>query len=120
MSNPIPPYEAGQALPKTLAAFRRRACAKPFDQGYQPPTPDEITALIQLAGWSQNDTARLVGVSFNPKKGSTSVRRWRAPTASYDYREIAYAPWRLLLLYAGVVTIDDGLAAIAKPGQAAE
>jgi hypothetical protein len=87
----------------TLEAFRGLPCSLLFaDPGYSRPTPGEVDALIRAAGWSQNDAARIVGVSFGDK-GSTTIRKWRAPLQSAEYREIPYSAWRLMLIYAGVV-----------------
>ena len=100
-------YDTGGNLPQTMNAFKNRACALPFDDpGYQPPSPEEITQLIKLAGWSQAKTAKLVGVNYNPKKGSTTIRKWRTKVDSPEHRNIPYSAWRLLLLYAGVVKLD--------------
>lgn len=110
MQNEYMPYAAGDVLPQKLAAFRNRPCALPYsNQGYVAPSPEEISQLIKLAGWSQNDCARLTGVSYNPKKGSPTVRRWKAPVGTSGHRDIPYAAWRLLLLYAGVVGVDEAL-----------
>ncbi len=103
-------YDTGGALPSSVDAFRNRPCALPFGSpSYVPPTPQEVDRLIQLVGWSQNGVARLVGVTFNPKKGSSTIRKWRASVGKDDHREIPYSAWRLMLLYAGVVSIADGL-----------
>ncbi len=117
MSEKRATYQAVAAAPATLAAFKGRQCALPFSHpDYVPPTPVEVDALTKLMGWSQNDTAKLVGVTYNPKKGSSTIRKWRAATTSDDYREIPYSAWRLLLLYAGVVSVEEGVAAIGEEG----
>lgn len=111
MSNDKPIYNANPALPKSLNGFKRRASAKVFtDDGYSPPTPEEVDTLIKLMGWSQNQVAKLTGVNFNPKKGSPTVRRWK--TTGGEHRQIPYSAWRLLLLSAGVVAIESDLRAI--------
>lgn len=97
-------YEVGGAGGVTLQDLARRDCARLFeDPAYRPPTPDEVDALIKLAGWSQNKAAKVAGVKFDPDKGSRTIRTWRSPKGSAGYREIPYAAWRLLLLTAGVV-----------------
>jgi len=102
-------YDTGGLLPISINAFKNRPCALPFgNDAYQAPTPHEVNRLITLAGWSQSQAARLVGVTYNPKKGSSTIRKWRTPTDKADSREIPYAAWRLMLLYAGVATVDDG------------
>jgi hypothetical protein len=108
----VPIYDLGGSLPISLEAFSNRPCALPFGHSaYRPPTPQEVDRLIKLAGWSQSGVARLVGVTYNPKKGSSTIRKWRANIDKDDYREIPYSAWRLMLLYAGVVSIEDGLVA---------
>jgi hypothetical protein len=92
---------------QSLEAFRNRPCALPFyDPGYEPPTPGEVDALIKLAGWSQNQAAKITGVTYNPKKGSTTIRKWRTRVESREHRAIPYAAWRLMLVTAGLVTTE--------------
>ncbi|MGJ0490056.1 helix-turn-helix domain-containing protein [Methylobacter sp.] len=111
----VPIYDVGESLPVSLDAFHNRPCALPFSHpDYVPPTPQEVDRLIKLKGWSQSEAAALVGVSFSPKKGSSTIRKWRTKPESDDARPIPYSAWRLLLLYAGVVAIDEGLAALDK------
>lgn len=115
MSQSLPVYAVKKGAPASLAVFKGRRCARPYsDPSYSLPSPVEVDALIKLMGWSQSDVAKLLGVTYNPKKGSSTVRKWRADPSSKDYRQIPYSAWRLLLLYAGVVSLDDGLAAIDK------
>jgi hypothetical protein len=106
----------GYTTAQTIQAFRNRPCSLPFsDPGYKAPEPEEVDALIKAAGWSQNKTAMIVGVPFDPKKGSTTIRRWRTSRENADhYREIPYAAWRLMLLHAGVVTVEEGLQELEK------
>lgn len=111
----VPIYDVGGSLPASLEAFSNRPCSLPFGHAaYVPPSPQEVDRLVKLAGWSQSEAAALVGVSFNPKKGSSTIRKWRARADSDDARAIPYSAWRLMLLYAGVVSLDDGLAAIDR------
>lgn len=114
-------YDVGDALPVMLKAFTNRACALPkTNNAYKEPTPEEVKTLIKLAGWSQTDTAKLTGVSFNPKKGSTTVRRWQTAKEKPEYRVIPYAAWRLMLISAGVVDQEEALKEIGlsyKDGQ---
>jgi hypothetical protein len=88
-----------------LDDLRLLPCVLPYaNPGYQRPTPGEVDALIKAVGWSQAEVAKIVGVSYNPEKGSTTVRKWRAPLHSTEYREIPYSAWRLLLIHAGIAT----------------
>lgn len=103
-------YDTGGSLPSSLDGFKNRPCALPYgNTAYVPPTPQEVDRLIKLAGWSQTSAARLVGVTYNPKKGSSTIRKWRTNVDKDDHREIPYSAWRLMLLYAGVVSVEDGL-----------
>jgi hypothetical protein len=100
-------YAAGDVLPQTLEAFRNRACTLPYSHPhYEPPSTEEVGQLIKLAGWSQNDCAKITGVSYNDKKGSSTVRRWKTSSPN-NHRDIPYSAWRLLLLHADIVTVDD-------------
>lgn len=103
MSSKIPTYQNGNAQPATLDALANRPCCLPFiDEKYTPPKPSEVAALISLMGWSQNDVAKMVGVNYDPKKGSATVRRWKAKEGDSQARAIPYAAWRLMLITAGI------------------
>jgi len=108
-------YQKPEVMPLALAGFEQLRCALPFtDENYLPPEPAMVGQLINLAGWSQNDAAKLVGVSWNPKKGSSTIRKWKSAKGEKEHRPIPYSAWRLLLIYAGVVTARDGLKSIMK------
>jgi hypothetical protein len=99
---------------QTLDAFRNRPCSLPFwDPGYKPPEPEEVDALIKAAGWSQRIAAAVAGVDFS-EKGSTTIRKWRTARAKSEHRQIPYSAWRLMLLHAGVVTVEDGILALQE------
>ncbi len=105
-------YRVQGGLPETLLAFRSRPCSFPYAGGeYVPPSPEEVARLVELAGWSQSQVARLAGVSFN-RRGSTTVRKWKTPTGSAEHRVIPYATWRHLLCCAGVVSCGEDVAAL--------
>jgi hypothetical protein len=104
MSENHAPYSNSGTLPETPEAFKNRPCARAFsDSEYQAPAPEEIARLIELVGWSQSDVAKITGVNYNSKKGSSTVRRWKAAKTDTQHRAIPYAAWRLLLINAGVV-----------------
>jgi len=67
------------------------------DPNYQKPTPNDVRAVIKQMGISGSEVGGLVGVS------SDTVRKWQAAPESAGYKPIPYAPWRLLLIYAGLV-----------------
>lgn len=101
-----PKYEISGRI--ELSDLSARPCTKLYsDPQYLPPTPAEVDGLIKLMEWSQSDVAKLTGVSYDPKKGSTTVRKWRTPIGNAEHREIPYAAWRLLLLHAGVVGLRN-------------
>jgi hypothetical protein len=106
-------YDVGGSLPASLDVYKNRNCCLPFSHvDYEPPKPEDVGHLIELMGWSQNDTAKLAGVSWNPLKGSPTVRRWKAPSDKDSSRVIPYSAWRLLLICAGVVDIEQDLLAL--------
>jgi len=107
-------YAVDKSLPQSLCAFTQLNCCKAYSTGlYVPPTPEEIAQLIKLARWSQNDVAKLVGVSYN-KKGSTTVRKWKTAMENVESRTIPYSTWRLLLACAGVINVDDDVSSLRQ------
>lgn len=101
MSNNNAKYLVDSA-PITKEAFLNRDCTRhAFDPLYTPPTTVEINALLNFAGWSQAEVAKLTDVSFS-HKGSTAVRNWRK-----GERNMTYSTWRLLLVYAGIVEEEE-------------
>ena len=106
MSQQRPVYSGHSNIPRTLEAFKNRPCALPLDDpDYRSPEPEELAALISIMGWSQNVVAKKTGVRWDPKKGSSTVRRWKTAKTDPEHRDIPNAAWRLLLLEAGVVSI---------------
>ena len=63
---------------------------------YQPPTPEEISMLIDYVGLSSAELGKELGIS-----DGRTVRRWKSGQAVMQY-----APWRLLLAKAGLVKIS--------------
>lgn len=94
--------------PDTLDEFAQNTCCLlHIDPNYSKPTPDDIKSLRSLMSWSQNDIAKMLGVNFKPDKGSTTVRKWCTPEHSNEHRDIPYASWRLLLIYAGIAQANE-------------
>lgn len=82
-------------------------CALPFfHPSYRPPTPEEVAALIKIAGLSQRQAALVTGVNSNPK-GSPTIRRWKTNVNSSEHRAIPYAAWRLLLEFTGIASAEE-------------
>ena len=77
------------------------------DDRYVHPTPQEVDALIKMTGWKQVQVALLTGVNYTVEKGSPTLRRWKVATR--ETSTIPYSSWRLMLLAAGVVSIDDDI-----------
>lgn len=101
-----PIYSSSEPL--TITAFRNRACAKKkIDPEFKQPTPQEIKTLRKLLGFTQVTLAKFLGVTYNVKKGSQTIRKWETSQDNKEYRPINYASWRLLLLAAGVITESD-------------
>jgi hypothetical protein len=95
--------------------YSRACCLLYVDEGYKPPTPEEIRDLQRLNGWSQIDMAKFVGVSFNEKSGSTTIRKWCSPLNSKEHRAIPYSAWRLILSYSYLmVSVNEGLRITGK------
>lgn len=91
----------------TLELFKSKPCCLACtDENYIHPEPKDVATLIKLAGWSQNDAAKLVGVSYSTERGSSTIRKWKTEKAKKEHREIPYSTWRLMLIYAGVVVIE--------------
>lgn len=106
MTEQSPTYNAAGA--PCAAEFRRRPCCLPYsDQRFEPPTAQDFRDLVALTGWSQSVLANLVGVGYSEKSGSTTIRKWKTDIGSKEARGIPYAAWRLLLLAADVVLIDQ-------------
>jgi|GEM_PF-1975068 len=84
------------------------------DPAYTAPEPAQVKALLQYAGFTQVEAAKLIGVNFDEKKGGSNViRRYIAERSNKNHRQIPYASWRLLLLYAGIVSIESGIHPVA-------
>ncbi len=114
MSEKNPVYQVNRPV-QTLAEFAKLPCClDEYHPDYQPPTAAEIRLFKVLTGWSQNDIAKIAGVSFNPKKGSSTVRKWTSEDTGEDQRNIESVRWRMMLLCAGVIDVDDQLALINR------
>lgn len=105
MSHKSPAYGSTIDGPKSIAAFKKLRCARQYTKGYEPPTNEEVKQLAKLMNWTGGDVATLTGVE-NKEGRSRTVRRWMADPSTTNYRAIPYSAWRLLLIYAGVVSME--------------
>lgn len=95
------------STPLTVDAFKNRQCSlAKTHPNFQQPTPDEIKALRSLLGFSQAQLGDLVGKIYN-KKGCKAVRRWETALDKKEHNPIDYCAWQLMLLAAGVISIDE-------------
>ena len=91
----------------TIQKMKRLPCVLPCAHpDYVPPTPEEVNLLIKLAGWSQREVALITGVA-QTNKGSTTVRRWKAPNTDKEFRQIPNGTWQYLLCYVGLSSVED-------------
>ncbi len=103
MSEPAALYRVSRIATMSGSALKRRPCCLPCShRRYQPPDADEINALIEYAGWTQQQFAQVVGVSTS-SRGSSTVRRWTCAPDSESYRAMPYSAWRLALLESGLI-----------------
>lgn len=64
------------------------------DPNYRPPNGDEIREATRIAGLPASQAAQLLGVTT-----ARTIRKWIG-----GERDIPYSAWRLLLIYAGLVS----------------
>lgn len=99
-------YTTGNPESVTLTQIRSWKCCRPYtDPEYVEPTAQQVRLLLEFTGWSQTDAAKIIGVSYSTKNGSEVIRRYKSENPG-RHRQIAYAPWRLLLIHAGIVAAD--------------
>ncbi len=105
MSEISPGY--GSATAVTVEAFRNRPCSLPKTHcNYLPPSPEEVKSLRNLLGFPQARLGDFLGKSYN-LKGCKAVRRWETSSESKEHNPIDYCAWQLMLLAAGVISIDE-------------
>jgi hypothetical protein len=81
----------------------RPSCLRSFDDPqYTQPLPSEVKTLIQQLDMSGNQVALFVGVATG-----RTVRKWQADINTQNNNHIPYAAWRLLLIRAGLITLED-------------
>jgi len=95
-------YNVGNTDLTTKSAFRRLDCVKPYGHPkYRAPTHFEIAALMSYSGLVPEHLAQALGMVWDSKNGNATFRRWK--TDGKSQLPIPYTPWRLLLIYSGIV-----------------
>ena len=90
-----------------IEEFKKRPCVlSKFHPDYIPPTNEEVRDVRKFLGFSQAQLGYFSGMVFN-KKGCKAVVRWEADSSKKNSNSIDYAVWRLMLLAAGIKTIED-------------
>lgn len=110
MSENTPAYGDDDVVPTTIEAFKNHSSSRPFNDAlFRLPNPAEIKALREIMGWNTRKTARLLGINYTVEKGSPTLRRWQTEVDKKEHRSIPYAAWRLMLICAGVISINEVL-----------
>ena len=108
MSEAKPVYQDSEAF--NIEGFRTLPCSQHKDSpDYQPPTPEQVKTLRNYLNLSQVACARLTGASYQPDKGSSTVRKWETATDNRNHKPIPYAAWRLMLAAACIVDLQEDL-----------
>lgn len=68
------------------------------------PTPSDVKELRNLLGLTQTGLAKLTGMKWNVKRGSSAVQKWESVSES-EGRQISLSSWQIMLLAAGFVTL---------------
>ena len=90
-----------------IEEFKKRPCVlSKFHPDYVPPTNEEVREVRSILGFSQARLGYFAGMIFN-KKGCKAVIRWEANSHKKNSNTIDYAVWRLMLLAAGIKTIEE-------------
>ena len=108
LNNDTPMFPGSELESFVLSEDKARGYYKPyilaFDEGYVPPTPEDIKTFRNLMAWTQVDMAKIAGVAYTLKPSrSSTVGKWESTPESKEHRAIPYAAWRLLLITAGIV-----------------
>ena len=120
MSENIPTHSNSNRSPKSLDAFKNLPSSNHFEN-WQAPEPEQVKALINLSGLNKRQWAKLLGVTYSEKHGSSTIRKWCMQREAKDFREVPYSTWRLMLIYSGVIDPDNDLRTAAlSPGKALE
>ena len=93
-------------IPTSIDDFELLPCSRDIaDVDFVAPGPLEVKALRNLIGFSQNDLAKFVGVTYNQRKGSTAVRKWETVSGN-EARPISLSAWKLMQIKAGLIVVE--------------
>ena len=92
-----------------LKNFKKQPYAQTFASGkFLKPTPAEIREIRKFFKLTQVDVAKILGASWDLKRGSATVGSWESPVGTNDHRSMPYSAWRLLLIHVGLVEREEG------------
>jgi DNA-binding transcriptional regulator YiaG len=74
----------------------RASALEKYDNGFTPPTSDEVREVKRLSGKTGKQIADMLGVD------GRTVRKWVG-----GEREMPYAAWRLLVFSVGLISSND-------------
>ncbi len=96
--------------------FRKLESVQAFaGSDYRPPSRGEVRALVALLGWGHFDAHLHLGISFHKsKRVSSTLSEWTRGDQAEASR-IPYSAWAMMLLFAGIVTVDELKPPHAKP-----
>ena len=94
---------------KKLKFFKKQPYAQTFSSGdFLLPTPKEIREIRKFFSLTQVDVAKILGASWDLKRGSATVGKWESKVGTAEHRSMPYSAWRLLLLHVGIVEFEEG------------
>ena len=100
----------GCATAVALEAFRDRPCSLPKTHpDYLPPTTQEVKSLRNLLGFPQAMLGDFWGKSYH-LKDCKAARHWETTIESKEHNPIDHCALQLMLLAAGVISIDERIA----------
>ncbi len=111
MSQISPVYYSGGCTAVTVAAFKNRPCSlHKSHPNFVLPTNEEVKALRLILGFSQARLGEFLGKTYN-LKGCRAVSRWETDSTKSAHNPMSYSGWQLMLLAAGVITVDERIEA---------
>lgn len=94
---------------------RLDCCRHGGDPLYKTPTKADFELFKTVTCWTDSDVCRVLGLPYNPEKGSKLLRQWRADPENINHREIPYSAWRYLIGVAELVDTSGDHLYFANP-----